>query len=98
MIIYQLEILGSDAGEVEAASDIDMDEEEKQETQRDPSSSSLLLLKSESSSRHGRFSKDLDPPGFALTSFSLSLTVFLSLSLSTGLCVVCVSLFFVSLF
>lgn len=32
MIIYQLEILGSDAGEVEAASDIDMDEEEKQET------------------------------------------------------------------
>ena len=97
MIIYQLEILGSDAGEVEAASDIDMDEEEQQETQRDPSSS-LLLLKSESSSRHGRFSKDLDPPGFALTSFSLSLTVFLSLSLSTGLCVVCVSLFFVSLF
>ena len=62
MIIYQLEILGSDAGEVEAASDIDMDEEEKQETQRDPSSSSLLLLKSENSSRHGCFSKDLDLP------------------------------------
>lgn len=78
MIIYQLEILGSDAGEVEAASDIDMDEEEQQETQRDPSSS-LLLLKSESSSRHGYFSKDLDPPRFALTS-SLSLCFSLSLS------------------
>lgn len=93
MIIYQLEILGSDAGEVEAASDIDMDEEEQQETQRDPSSS---LLKSESSSRHGGcFSRDLDPPRFCPNLLSLSLTVCvsLSLSLSTGLCVRVYSLF-----
>lgn len=97
MIIYHLEILGSDAGEVEAASDIDMDEEEQQETQRDPSSS---LLKSESSSRHGGcFSRDLDPPRFCpnLLSLSLSHCVRESLSLSLNW-FMRESLFFVSLF